>query len=74
MSRGNALAQTEATQYHAQLGLPDKGRAIKGLVVCNTWDLEPLGPAKRSGPRFYQPSSKVLIVSSNLASTKLNPK
>ena len=22
-----------ATQYHAQLGLPDKGRAIKGLVV-----------------------------------------
>ena len=21
------------TQYHAQLGLPDKGRAIKGLVV-----------------------------------------
>ena len=24
------------------LGLPDKGRAIKGLVVCNNWDLEPL--------------------------------
>ena len=37
-----------ATQYHAQLGLPDKGRAIKGLVVCN----RALGPAKRSGPRF----------------------
>ena len=30
--------------------LPDKGRAIKGLVVCNCWDLEPL--AKRSGPRL----------------------
>ncbi len=28
--------QTGATQYHAQLGLPDKGRAIKGLVVCNS--------------------------------------
>ncbi len=27
--------------YHAQLELPDKGRAIKGLVVCNNWDLEP---------------------------------
>ncbi len=34
--------QTGATQYHAQLGLPDKGRAIKGLRVCNNWDLEPL--------------------------------
>ncbi len=33
--------QTGATHYHAQLGLPDKGRAIKGLVVCNSWDLEP---------------------------------
>ncbi len=31
MSRGNA-----------QLGLPDKGRTIKGLVVCNNLDLEPL--------------------------------
>ncbi len=42
MSRGNVLAQKGATQYHAQLGLPDKGSAILGLV----------GPAKRSGHRF----------------------
>ena len=34
--------QTGATQYHTQLGLPEKGHAIKGLVVCNDWDLEPL--------------------------------
>ncbi len=27
--------RTGATQCHAQLGLPDKGRPIKGLVVCN---------------------------------------
>ncbi len=33
---------TSATQYHAQFGLPDKGREIKGLIVCNSWDLEPL--------------------------------
>ncbi len=33
--------KTGAFQYHAQLGLLDKGRAIKGLVVCNNWDLEP---------------------------------
>ncbi len=28
-----------ATQYHVQLRLPDKGRAIKGLVVSNNLDL-----------------------------------
>ncbi len=27
--------QTGATHYHAQLGLPYKRRAIKGLVVCS---------------------------------------
>ena len=26
-----------ATHYNAQLGLPDKGRAIKELVVCRTF-------------------------------------
>ena len=40
--RGMPWTQTGATQYHAQLGLLDKGCAIKGLVVCNNWDLEPL--------------------------------
>ncbi len=34
--------QTDAIQYYAQLGLLDNGRAIKELVVCNNWDLEPL--------------------------------
>ena len=34
--------QTGASQYHAQLGLPDKERAIKELVVCNSLDLGPL--------------------------------
>ena len=34
--------QTGVTHYHAQLGLPDKGRAFKGLVVGNSWNLEPL--------------------------------
>ena len=29
--------KTGETRYHAQLGLPDKGRAIKGLVVC--WNM-----------------------------------
>ncbi len=34
--------QTAATLYHALLGTPDKGHAIKGLVAYNDWDLEPL--------------------------------
>ncbi len=34
-------ARTGTTHYYAKLGLPDKGRAIEGLVVCNSWDLEP---------------------------------
>ncbi len=29
------LSQTGATQYLAQWGLSNKGRAIKGLVICN---------------------------------------
>ena len=39
---GMPWPKTGATQYHAQLSLPDKGRAIKGFVVCNSWDQEPL--------------------------------
>ena len=27
-----------ATHYYAQLGLPDKGRAMKGLVVKRAYD------------------------------------
>ena len=54
--------QTGACQYHVQLGLPDKGRTIKGLVVCNKKDLEPLDLQKRSGLGCYQPSPEVLIV------------
>ncbi len=51
--------QTGATQYHAQLGLPDKGRAIKGFVVCNNWDLEPLDLIKGLALGCYQPSPEV---------------
>ncbi len=59
--------QTGATQYHAQLGLQDKGRAIKWLVVCNNWDLEPLedpyfGTANGLALGCYQPPNEVLIV------------
>ncbi len=39
---GMLWPQTGASQYHAQLGLPEKGRAIRGMDVCNNWDLEPL--------------------------------
>ena len=39
MSREDCLGPKQAqlnTMHTAQLGLPDKGRAIKGLVVCNS--------------------------------------
>ncbi len=52
MSRGMPWLQTGATQCHAQLGLPDNGRTIKELVVCNNWDLDPLELLKRCGPRL----------------------
>ncbi len=51
--------KTGATQYHAQLGLPDKGRAIKGLVVCNSWDLEPWDLQNGLALGCYQPSAEV---------------
>ncbi len=54
--------KTGATQYHAQLGLQDKGHAIKGLVVYNSWDLEPLDLLNGLSLGCYQPSSEVLIV------------
>ncbi len=46
--------KTGATQYYAQLGLPGKGRAIKGLVVCNNWDLNPLDLRYQSYIQLYK--------------------
>ncbi len=51
--------QTGATQYHAQLGLPDKGRAIKWFVVCNSWDIEPLYLLNGLALGCYQPIPEV---------------
>ena len=51
--------QTGATQYHAQLGLRDKARAIKGLVFCNNWDLEPFELLNSLVLGFYQLSPDV---------------
>ena len=54
--------QTGATQYHAQLGLPDKYRAIKGLVICNNRDLDASDLQNGLALDCYQPSPEVLIV------------
>ncbi len=58
--------KTGATQYLAQLELSDKLRAIKGLVVCNNWDLEPLDLLNSLALGCYAPSHEVLIVLKNL--------
>ncbi len=43
MGRGNALDPNRyAAQYHAQIGLPAKCHATKGLVDYNDLDLVPL--------------------------------
>ncbi len=49
MSRGHVLAQV-VTHQNAQLVLPDKGRAIKGLVVCYVLQF---GSMKWMGLRTY---------------------
>ncbi len=54
--------QTGATQYNAQLGLSDKGRAIKGFVVCNNSNLEPLDLLNGLALGYYQPSPEVFFV------------
>ena len=54
--------KTGGTQYHAQLELPEKGLANKGLVVCNNWDLEPLDLQNGLALGCYQPSPEVVIV------------
>ncbi len=59
---GMSCPKTGAIQYHAQLGLPDKGRAIKGLVVWNSWDLGPLDPQNGLALGCYQPSPEVWLV------------
>ena len=58
-ARGMPSPQTGATQYYPQLGLPDKGRAIKMLVVCNEWDLEPLDLLNGLALGCSQPSPEV---------------
>ncbi len=59
---GMPWRQTGATQYHAQLRLPDKCRGIKGLVVCNNWDLEPVDLRNGLALGCYEPYPEVLIV------------
>ena len=54
--------QTVGTQYHAQYGLPDKGRTIKVLVVCNNWDLDPLDLLNGHVLGCYQSSPEVLMI------------
>ncbi len=53
--------QTDATHYHAQLRLPDKGRAIKELVFCYSWDLEPQDLLYDLALGYYQPTCEVFM-------------
>ncbi len=59
MSGGNALAPN---RYHAQLEIQHKGRAIKGLVVSNDWNLVLLDLLNGPALGCFQPSPEVLFV------------
>ena len=48
-----------ATPHHAQLGLPDKARAIKRLAVCINRELEPLDLQNGLALGCYKPSPEV---------------
>ncbi len=50
---------TGATHYYAKLGLQDKGLAIKGLVVCNSWDIEQLVHLNDLALGCHQPSPEI---------------
>ena len=52
--------KTGKTHYHAQLGRPDKGRAIKELIVCNSWNVSSFEPTIQIS--FYLPSLELLGV------------
>ncbi len=52
---------------HAQFGLIDKSRTIKGFVVCNRWNDSAFGTAKRSDLTF------LLIVPKGIISMTYKP-
>ena len=52
--------QIGALQYHAQLGLPDKGGAINELVFCNDWDQEHFDLLIGLSLGCYQPSPEII--------------
>ena len=60
MDRGNALAQNNRNSVpctlHSKDFLSDKGSAIKGLVVCNYLDLEPLDLLNSQAIACHKPS------------------
>ena len=64
MSWGNALNQIRCNLSPCTVRiLSDKGSAIKGLVVCNGWDLVPLDMLNGLAHQgCNQPSPEVLIV------------
>ena len=63
MSKGECIGpKKDATHYHVQIELLDKGRAIKELMVCNGWNLEPFNLLNSLAPSCYQPSSEVWFI------------
>ncbi len=62
MSKGECLALNRRNSVPCAVMPLNKGRAIKGLIVCNNWDQEPLDLLNGLALGCYQPSPEVLIV------------
>ncbi len=61
-NKGMHCAETGETHYHAQLGLPDKRRAIIVLVVCNVCDLESLDVLNGLALGCHEPCPQVYLL------------
>ncbi len=57
----NSMSRGMPTHYYAQLGPQKEGRAIKGLVVCNNLDLEPLDLINGLALGCYQPFPWLIV-------------
>ncbi len=59
MSRANALAPNRYNSVACTVRTSYEGHAIKGLIVCNDWDLEPLNWLNVLALGCYQASPEV---------------
>ena len=56
----------DKTYYHQQFGLPDNGRDIIGLVICNSWGFSAFGYYVVMNLPYYKTTQEMGFVVSSL--------